>query len=103
MPRPYPKAFRAGIIRGDRNHDAGATVEQVVTGFGVHPITFTKWLRLADTEHGFKGGVSTALDPVAPSGASKCVDFGTLRASDVGRADRINPPPARSGSKIYIV
>ncbi|MBL3808333.1 transposase [Streptomyces sp. BRB081] len=48
MPKPYPKEFREDVVRVARNREPGVTLEQIAAGFGVHPITLSKWLRRAD-------------------------------------------------------
>ena len=37
VPRPYPREFRDDVVRGARNRDDGVTIEQIASGFGVHP------------------------------------------------------------------
>lgn len=59
MPRPYPREFRDDVVRVARNREAGVTIEQVATDFGVHPMTLHKWLRQADIDEGATPGRST--------------------------------------------
>ena len=39
MPKPYPSEFREDVVRVARGREAGVTLEQVATDFGVHPMT----------------------------------------------------------------
>lgn len=59
MPKPYPKEFRADVVRVARNREPGVTLEQVATDFGIHPMTLSKWLRAADVEDGIRPGVTS--------------------------------------------
>ncbi|MGY3200277.1 transposase [Streptomyces sp. TE5632] len=52
MPKPYPKEFREDVVRVARNREPGVTLEQIAAGFGVHPMTLSKWLRRAGTDEG---------------------------------------------------
>ncbi|RLV65071.1 transposase IS3/IS911 family protein [Streptomyces sp. CBMAI 2042] len=49
------KEFREDVVRVARNRERGVTLEQIATGFGVHPITLSTWLRRADTDEGARG------------------------------------------------
>jgi transposase len=60
MPKPYPQEFREDVVRVARSREPGATVEQIATDFGVHPMTLWKWLRAADVEGGVKPGTTAA-------------------------------------------
>ncbi|WP_328930106.1 transposase [Streptomyces sp. NBC_00190] len=59
MPKPYPEEFRQDVVRVARNCGPGVTVEQVATDFGVHPMTWWKWMRRADIDDGSKAGTSS--------------------------------------------
>lgn len=59
MPKPYPEEFRQDVVRVARNRGPGVTVEQVVTDFGVHPMTLWKWMRRADIDDGAKPGTAS--------------------------------------------
>ena len=58
MPRPYPREFRDDVVRVARDRVAGVTLEQVAADFGIHPMTLSKWLRVADVEDGVKPEVA---------------------------------------------
>ena len=60
MPKPYPREFRDDVVRVARNRDDGVTVEQIARDFGVHPMTFFKWLRQADIDAGTKPGTTSS-------------------------------------------
>lgn len=59
MPKPDPEEFRQDVVRVARNRGPDVTVEQVVTDFGVHPMTLWKWMRRAYIDDGAKPGVSS--------------------------------------------
>lgn len=50
VPKPYPKEFREDVVRVARSREAGVTVEQIASDFGVHPMTLWKWLQRAKVE-----------------------------------------------------
>ncbi|CAN5202050.1 IS3 family transposase [soil metagenome] len=52
--------FRDDVVRVARNREDGLTIEQIVTDFGVHPMTLHKWMRQADIDDGTKPGKSTS-------------------------------------------
>jgi transposase len=54
--KPFPKEFRDDVVNVARRREPGVTLEQIATDFGVHPITLSKWLRVADVEDGVKPG-----------------------------------------------
>ncbi|WP_199220427.1 transposase [Salinibacterium hongtaonis] len=56
MPKPYPREFRDDVVRVARNREAGVTIEQIATDFGVHPMTLQKWLQRAAVEDGDRAG-----------------------------------------------
>jgi len=60
VPKPYPQEFRDDVVRVARNRPEGATLEQVAADFGIHPMTLSKWLRLAAIEDGDRPGVTAA-------------------------------------------
>ncbi len=60
MPKPYPEEFREDVVRVARNRPEGVTLEQIAADFGVHPMTLSKWLRVAAVEDGSKPGVTRA-------------------------------------------
>ncbi len=51
MPKPYPKEFRADVVR--------VTLAQIAKDFGVHEMTLHTWIRQADIDQGDKPGKST--------------------------------------------
>lgn len=60
MPKPFPREFRADVVRVARDRDTGVTLEQIATDFGVHPMTLSKWMRQADVDDGHRPGVSAS-------------------------------------------
>lgn len=42
MPKPYPKEFRDDVVRVARAREAGVTLAQIATDFGVHEMTLNK-------------------------------------------------------------
>ena len=42
MPKPYPSEFREDVVRVARGREAGVSLEQGATDFGVHPMTLHK-------------------------------------------------------------
>ena len=60
MPKPYPEEFREDVLRVARNRPDGVTLEQVAADFGLHPMTLSKWLRVAAVEDGSRAGLSRA-------------------------------------------
>ena len=60
MPKPYPEEFREDVVRVARGRPDGVTLEQIAADFGVHPMTLSKWLRVAAVEDGARPGVTRA-------------------------------------------
>lgn len=60
MSKRYPQEFRDDVVRVARRREAGVTLEQIATDFGIHPITLSKWLSKAAIEDGSKPGVTSA-------------------------------------------
>ncbi len=60
MPRLFPKEFREDVVRVARDRGPGVTLEQIAHGFGIHPMTLSKWIRQADIDDGVRPGRSTA-------------------------------------------
>ena len=58
MPKPYPREFRDDVVRVARNREAGVTIEQIAKDFGVHTMTFQKWLQRAAVDDGIRPGQS---------------------------------------------
>lgn len=58
MTKPYPQEFRDDVVRVARNREPGVTIEQIAKDFGVHPMTLTKWMRLAESDEGTTPGQS---------------------------------------------
>jgi transposase len=59
VPKPFPREFREDVVRVARHREAGVTLEQIAADFGIHPMTLSKWLRVADVEDGVKPGVTS--------------------------------------------
>jgi transposase-like protein len=60
VPKPYPEEFREDVVRVARHRPDGVTLEQIAADFGVHPMTLSKWLRVAAIEDGARPGVTRA-------------------------------------------
>lgn len=58
VPKPFPREFRADVVRVAGNRESGVTVAQIAADFGVHEMTLHKWLRAADVENGARPGVT---------------------------------------------
>ncbi|MGH8880849.1 MAG: transposase [Stackebrandtia sp.] len=58
MPKPYPKEFRADVVRVARNRDPEQTIRQIADDFGVSETCLQNWLRKADVEDGKRPGVT---------------------------------------------
>jgi transposase len=58
--KPYAEEFRDDVVRVARNRLDGVALGQIAAGFGVHPMTLSKWLRVASVEDGGKPGVTRA-------------------------------------------
>ena len=56
MPKPFPREFREDVVRVARHREAGVTLEQIAADFEIHPMTLSKWLRVADVEDGPRSG-----------------------------------------------
>ena len=59
MPKPYPQEFRDGVVKVARSRPEGTTLEQVAADFGIHPMTLSKWMRVAAVDDGERPGVTT--------------------------------------------
>ena len=59
MPKPYPPEFREDVVKVARNRPDGVTLEEIAGDFGIHPMTLSKWLRVAAIEDGERPGVTT--------------------------------------------
>ena len=70
MPKPYPKEFRDDVVAVARRREAGVTVKQIATDFGVSESCLQNWLRQADVEDGHRPGV-TATESVELRDARK--------------------------------
>lgn len=60
MPKPYPQEFRDDVVRVAKSRPDGTTLEQVAADFGIHPMTLSKWLRVAAIDASDKPGATTA-------------------------------------------
>jgi transposase-like protein len=58
MPKPYPKEFRADVVRVARGRDDDTTLAQIAKDFGVSETCVQNWLRKADVEDGNRPGVT---------------------------------------------
>jgi transposase len=59
VPKPFPREFREDVVRVARHREAGVTLEQIAADFGIHPMTLSKWLRVADVEDGSRSGTGS--------------------------------------------
>jgi transposase len=53
-----PREFREDVVKVARRREPGVTLEQIAADFGIHPMTLSKWLRVADVEDGVRPGVT---------------------------------------------
>ncbi len=58
VPKPYPREFRADVVRVALDREPGVSAEQIANDSGVHPMTLFKWLRQAGTDASAECGVS---------------------------------------------
>jgi transposase len=58
VPKPFPREFRDDVVKVARNREPGVTLEQIAADFGVHPMTLSKWLRVAAIEDGIRPDAS---------------------------------------------
>lgn len=59
MPQPYPKEFRADVVRVARSRGPEQTIRQIAEDFGVSETCLQNWLRKADVDDGVKPGVTS--------------------------------------------
>ena len=50
MPKPYPKEFRQNVIEVARAREAGTTLKEIATDFGISESCLTNWLAIADRD-----------------------------------------------------
>ncbi len=60
MPKPFPREFRDDVVAVARRREAGVTLKQVATDFGISETCLQNWLRQADVEDGNRRGVTTS-------------------------------------------
>ena len=60
MPKPFPREFRDDVVAVARRREAGVTLKQVATDFGISETCRQNWLRQADVEDGNRRGVTTS-------------------------------------------
>lgn len=60
MPKPFPREFRDDVVAVARRREAGVTLKQVATDFGISETCLQNWLRQADVEDGNRPGVTTS-------------------------------------------
>lgn len=58
MPKPFPREFRDDVVAVARRREAGVTLKQVATDFGISETCLQNWLRQADVEVGNRPGVT---------------------------------------------
>ena len=58
MPKPYPQELRDDVVAIARGREPGVTLEQIAADFGVHPMTWSKWLGQARIDEGERPGAS---------------------------------------------
>ncbi len=71
MPKPYPKEFRQNVIEVARAREAGTTLKEIATDFGISESCLTNWLAIADRQDGNKPATAVS-------------DSGELREASVG-------------------
>ena len=54
VPKPYPKEFRADVVRVARNREAGVHLKQIAADFGISQSCLNGWLKAADVQDGAK-------------------------------------------------
>ena len=60
MPKPYPKEFRADVVRVARNRAPGQHIKQIAADFGISESCLTNWMKAADVEDGQRPGLTAA-------------------------------------------
>ena len=60
MTNAYPMEFRRDVVQVARHREPGVSLEKIAADFGIHPITFSTWLKKADIEDGVKPGITSA-------------------------------------------
>lgn len=60
MPEPFPGEFRDDVVRVAWSRELGVTIEKMARGFGVHPMTLTKWMRCVGIDEGSRPGQTRA-------------------------------------------
>lgn len=60
MPKPFPKEFRADVVRVASNRGPDVTLAQIAKDFGVHVGTLDNWMRQARVEAGEQPGVTSS-------------------------------------------
>lgn len=56
MAGKYPEEFREDVVAVAKNREAGVSLKQIATDFGISYATLTNWLRQADTDDGAREG-----------------------------------------------
>lgn len=52
MSKPYPREFRADVVRVAQGRPDGVSLDQVAADFGLHRTTLSAWLRQAAIDEG---------------------------------------------------
>ena len=60
VPKPYPREFRADVVRVARNREPGVHLKQIAADFGISESCLTNWLKQADVEDGTKPGTTVS-------------------------------------------
>jgi len=58
VPKPFPREFRDDVVRVARGREAGVTIKQVATDFGISESCLVNWLGAADREDGRRPGAT---------------------------------------------
>ena len=60
VPKPYPKEFRADVVRVARSRAPGQHIKQIAADFGISESCLTNWMKAADIEDGQRPGTTAA-------------------------------------------
>lgn len=59
MAGKYPEEFREDVVAGAKNRDAGVSLKQIASDFGISYATLTNWMRQEATDAGEHEGRTT--------------------------------------------
>lgn len=58
MPKPYPQEFRDDVVNVAHRREAGQTIKQIASDFGIAESCLRNWTRSADVHDGLKPGTT---------------------------------------------